>query len=333
MCADVHAQWFYGGPRGGVSIRSPFFSLDVGPYGRPPFAPPLVRRPFVVAPQVIYPVVPPPIVVVPAEPVAVVPSVSYRYGYGVRPYSQFHYEQQFAPGYVGQTSYESEINSGYVIENPSVQNNSPRSFRPQTPTQPLPENANDLRASLRSAAQQLNQSLSRMQQDQSEIWLDYLSPASVIDAVDQGAGSERFAELLRNFDGVAGNSQLVSIQRAAGFARTRQLLQQVADTPTPGSNDQSQSSQSVLKPVHSSFGDADSSRRTIAPVAAELPLPAPDPTPDLVGDQVDAPRSNRNGPTPAAPIQPAEKTFDADDTPAQAGDSPADAGESATKKL
>jgi hypothetical protein len=98
----------------------------------------------------------------------------------------------------------------------------PNRSNPQLPAESIPE-------AIRAAATRLSASLSR-RQDDGEIWLNYLAPGRIIQAVDQGRSADAVQDLLRNYDGVVANPELRAIIALDGFARTRQLLRQWIDS-------------------------------------------------------------------------------------------------------
>ena len=83
---------------------------------------------------------------------------------------------------------------------------------------------------LATAAEQLQVSLSTIQSDQAEVWLDYLAPGQVIDAYEKD-DTTTLAQLLKHYDGVAANTDLSAISGAQGFATTRSLMRDVVGEP------------------------------------------------------------------------------------------------------
>jgi hypothetical protein len=80
---------------------------------------------------------------------------------------------------------------------------------------------------LRRAAIRLQYSLS-LRQD-GDIWQNYLNPAAIIAAVDEGSASRSLADLIANYDGVVANRSLRPIYSASGFNETRELLRVYVD--------------------------------------------------------------------------------------------------------
>ncbi|KAA1261413.1 hypothetical protein LF1_39600 [Rubripirellula obstinata] len=89
----------------------------------------------------------------------------------------------------------------------------------------------DLRAdedSLLQSAGLLRQSLARRSND-ADIWLDYLNPDLIIDTIQSGGDGSDLQDLLRNYDGLSGNSDLSDLWIVPGFRRTHQGLRAYVD--------------------------------------------------------------------------------------------------------
>jgi hypothetical protein len=81
----------------------------------------------------------------------------------------------------------------------------------------------ELALQLRSATQQLSQSLTARQDG--DAWMHYLAPHRV-DALIQSGNSAELRELLTHYEGVLGNPQLRHITALNGFTATITLLRQ-----------------------------------------------------------------------------------------------------------
>jgi hypothetical protein len=154
------------------------------------------------------------------------PNFDIRYGI-----PQPHYQYRYAYPY-DQFQYRGDV-FGYRSARPPVAQIEPFSaqdFAPFPPNRSNPQlTAESIPEAIRAAATRLSASLSR-RQDDGEIWLDYLAPGRIIQAVDQGRSADAVQDLLRNYDGVVANPELRPIIALDGFARTRQLLRQWIDS-------------------------------------------------------------------------------------------------------
>lgn len=185
VASMADAQILRIGPFGGVRVRAPFVSVDVLPYGGGT----RVRAPFTAVDTGAY---------------------GDRYpGYRVPEY-------RGVPGYRPSPAYPPAYQlpayprGGYVYPQPDDR----QAARAATPT--------SVRSSLLAAAQQLKQSLSA-RRDDADVWLNYLQPDRIIDAIQRGESGESLRSLLRHYDGVA-NGGLTSISSERGFAETRRWL-------------------------------------------------------------------------------------------------------------
>ena len=142
----------------------------------------------------------------------------YRYSYGISADPLIASPHEF-PAYV----------PPIVAVEPLLEHRRRMMTGPELSQEAPPENLNE---SLRASATRLSASLSRRRND-GEIWLDYLSPGKIIQAIDQGLPPESLRELMRSYDGIVGNPDLASVASADGFARTRQLLRQWIDSSSP----------------------------------------------------------------------------------------------------
>lgn len=154
------------------------------------------------------------------------PNFDIRYGI-----PQPHYQYRYAYPY-DQFQYRGDV-FGYRSARPPVAQIEPFSaqdFAPFPPNRSNPQlTVESIPEAIRAAATRLSASLSR-RQDDGEIWLDYLAPGRIIQAVDQGRSADAVQYLLRNYDGVVANPELRPIIALDGFARTRQLLRQWIDS-------------------------------------------------------------------------------------------------------
>lgn len=268
------AQIVRWGP-GGVRIRAPFVSVDVSPYGGTS-----VRAPFTAVDSRVHGgyVYPPGVVVGPVPPIpfprVAVPAVPV---------------------------YPAPVYPGVVYPEPAA----PSTYQPARPTLDgtLPEQ-------LRSAAETLARSLA-VRRD-GDVWLDYLGPQKIIEAIDLGRSPSSLRPLVINYDGVLSNGSLVAIRSARGFAETRELLRAYVEggaVPTPASNASPNSPQAGV------IARPDAAVRTkpeptpSQPVEEALPLPAPDGTPGQAPEQ--APESGGPQspvPTPPSPRPPVTPT-------------------------
>lgn len=215
-CDHADAQYYRFGPRGGVSIRSPFFSMDV-PSWSPRYYGPVVAVP----------------------PIAPLPSYRY-YGYSYYPgysygYSRPPYGYLAVPGTSGfaiesRPSYAAPGYGNDVVDPYAYRGNVVKPIDPADPYSAARVNIDPVRTAdeLRIAAERLRQSLAA-RRDDSDVWLDYLRPDAVIDALNETNEAQpelgaTLQELLGHYDGVAGNPELRSIATTAGFDQTRRLL-------------------------------------------------------------------------------------------------------------
>lgn len=179
------------GPPSSVRVQTPFFSLNIGPGG---IAPPSY------------------------------PYYGYRYQ-TYRPSDSYGYRYESRPGY----RHPSDLyRPGPAVVSPVAPSADPGSYgRYQAgPGGGLPQvtaRPNFSLQELRQAAEALRASLSR-RPDDADVWLDYLQPDTIIADVVEGEPSPAMAALLRRYDGVTMNPDLVAITRLRGFHETRQLL-------------------------------------------------------------------------------------------------------------
>ncbi|WP_442509893.1 hypothetical protein SH528x_001494 [Novipirellula sp. SH528] len=142
--------------------------------------------------------------------------------------------------------------------------------------------------SLRRAAMQLQTSLSRRGGD-SDIWMDYLAPAEIVQSLDSGGMSnEMLQSRLRNYQGVTFNPELRWLTSLPGFAETRRQLENRVAIADTGDDTR----ESTPQPAVPTAAD-------ISPESAELPesLPLPLPKPDAAPNG-----ANIGQPTPAKPV-------------------------------
>lgn len=257
MTSVADAQVVRVGSFGGVSVRVPFVSVDVLPYGGGT----RVRSPF-----------------------TSVNTGAYRYGYpaGYALYSAPApvpvYRAPLYPAPVYFLPHYPE--AGNVNPEPNV-------YKSEwaAPSDSLPDR-------LIASAQQLKRSL-LLRRDDSDIWLDYLGPDRIIATIEGGESPGSLRTLLINYDGVVGNPDLWSITRASGFSQTHQLLRDFADRPSeasdtpmetplsnggsilvPGPDAESKGQTSAVKPAEKGWAE-DENKAGVE----ELPLPLPVPPP------------------------------------------------------
>lgn len=175
---------------------------------------------------------------------------------------------------------------GFVIQTPTI-------AAPITSASPQPEQTGDVGTVLRSSANQLRQAIASMSEENAEVWSDFLAPDKIVAAIENEDVSA-LSELLKNYDGVAGNKDLTNVTSMSGFARTRQLMRQIV-----GPEEDDVVSDTV--PTKGAAQPAKTTESSKAKVAEEeiTELPAPLPEPET--------NSNTNdGPTLATPVKPAE---------------------------
>jgi len=296
------AGQFYGfGPSSGVSIQTPFFSLNSPSGYGPSYWGPGYRGPGYLSPSYRGLGFPFPHDRGPSVGVFPLPSdryyeyqrfPSYGYGYG--------YGDSFGYGYLatpGISSLRIETAPGYFgLTNDSLPHRvipaDPYHYRgdvvtPRDPRLPPPvgpyssarAQVDDALASvdpqrfsdeLRIAAEQLRQSL-LSRRDDGDVWLDYLNPDLIIDALLEAddLSPETFdaiGELLPRYDGVVGNPQLRSVTQTSGFARTRSLLRQwLTRHPTD--------------PAGQDAGETSAARESLPMPSADERVPPAEPTP------------------------------------------------------
>lgn len=255
LASVADAQFVRVGPFGGVSVRAPFVSVDTLPFGGGA----RVRAPFVS-----------------------VDTRAYSFGYGYRPYPYPSYRPY------GQVFYDPVL-PGYsspVYGTPSY----PRVVYPQSgQTQAAKPAVNDptVPGRLRASAERLKRSLTLRRND-SDVWLNYLAPDQIVQAIDSSAAPESLRDLLRNYEGVIGNASLRSVSSAAGFGETLQLLRTFVNMPTAsnagaaattnGPSDAA-SPPPPPKPEPTPATEVQPADKADQPDSEELPLPPPAPTP------------------------------------------------------
>ncbi len=277
LTSDVSAQLVQIGRFGGVRIRVPFVSVDVAPGGAT-----RVRAPFtsVNTPGYGIPVYPS------------YPTLPRRPYYGPTPIYHAPAPVYPHPGYGTPLTYsplESQSYFGHTEPSGTIETTQANSFgnsviAPAKPRSVIPseiQTGDD--TLLRASAIRLEQSLAARGED-AEVWITYLNPKAIVNLVDSEPNeSAKFAERLRNFDGVVANPELRWLVSLPGFAETRQQLhRRVGASP-------SESLLPIAEPSVSSnaIGDA------IKPGISEpLLLPTPD--------------RKTNEPTPATPLKPAD---------------------------
>ena len=294
------AQFYRFGPRGGVSIQSPFFSMNVPTspsyYGRNYYG----RRYY--GPTIAVP------------PIAPVPSYRY-YGYSYYPGYPFGYSYSSRPysyGYApGTSSFRLEIRPGYPSYGYRSPAADPYAYRGNviTPSpspdpyavgrvpvdEPSPIDPVRLKDDLRIAAEQLRQSLA-LRRDDSDVWLDYLQPGAIIDALNDADASQHpgeiFRELVGHYDGVAGNPDLRSVASAQGFDRTRRLLRIWVEGPSAtGAVASTPPVAPEAQPNGAAKNESDPGAGEESAVdGGELPVPQPDPVADEASDSASSKR-------------------------------------------
>ena len=144
-------------------------------------------------------------------------------------------------------------------------------------------NAPDL-LTLRNAAETLRATLAR-RADEGAIWLEYLRPDLIVDAVDSGKLTQQVRDLATRYNGVTMNRELTSITRLAGFEQTRRQL----NLWIGGSTSDEVGQQAELQaPLESDAG----------------PTPAPAPAPATSPEQGSAAEQDESQPAPPAELLP-----------------------------
>ncbi len=265
VAQTCHAQIVRIGGFGGVSVRAPFVSVDVGPYGPygvyggtrvvAPFTsvysygPAFPYRRAVVGVPMYPPL--PPFGLVPAIP-AYPAIAAYRvpvYPVPVPVVEQVVYEEPSIPV------------EGYQVTRPSLDGH--------------------VTEDLRRAAIRLQYSLS-LRHD-GDVWLDYLGPARIVSAIDQGDTTSSLADLIQNYDGVVANRNLRAVYSASGFNETRELLRVYVDMQPAQAQVSPRAAKPPVAPQPAPPVDAASEENS-----EDLPAPAPD-------------DANAKRPTPAPP--------------------------------
>ena len=253
------AQIVRWGPGGGVRVRAPFVSVDVSPFGGA-----RVRAPFTAVDSRVYGgyVYPPGVVVGPVPPVPPFPFPGFPgFPPAVIPVPA-------VPGVV----YPESAPLGYQSARPDL-------------SLPLPEQ-------LRAAAEVLAQTLA-VRQD-GDVWLEYLGPQQIIEAIDLGRPPASLQDLVIHYDGVVSNRSLVSIQSARGFAETRDLLKiYVSGGSTPQALQQDLAPNPTIAPSAAVRTQPDSP--SVVPQGEPLPVPKAEPAPQTTAPTPPPP------PTPQPP--------------------------------
>ncbi len=201
LSSVADAQIVRVGPFGGVSVRAPFVSVDTSPWGGT-----RVRAPFTSVNTGVY--------------------RGWGYGYYGHVYHHHHYAPRYVVPVPPPVTVYRPVVPVTVYEPVPVPVYQPPAYRSYSvPTAIGSADPRLLAEQLRAAAVRLERSLSS-RRDDSDVWLNYLQPRQIINAIDQGADPEGLRGLLANYDGVVGNVQLVSIRSARGFSETRSLLRQ-----------------------------------------------------------------------------------------------------------
>lgn len=196
MASVADAQFVRVGPFGGVSVRAPFVSVDTLPMGGGA----RVRAPFVS-----------------------INTRAYSFGYRGYPYGYSRY--------YGQVFYDPVL-PRYAPPVYAIPRQ-PRIVYPQPDSTRVVKPAIDdatVPSLLRASALQLKRSLS-LRRDDSDVWLEYLAPDRIVQAIDSSAAPSSLRDLLVHYEGVIGNSSLQSISGSNGFLDTLQLLRSYVNRP------------------------------------------------------------------------------------------------------
>ncbi len=241
--SDAHSQ-IRVGPFGGVSVRVPFVSVDVLPFGGGT----RVRAPFTSVGTGLY-----------GGRYIDDGASRYGYGYGYRGYPRPYYYDPVpviavpvpvpAPAYPPYLSsdylersyvypepyddglgYSDELDRSYAYGDRELGSSvldSP--VNPYQSARPSVTSSRSLPDDLREAATRLARGLSR-RRDDADVWLDYLRPDLIVDTIDQGGAPSELQTLFLNYEGLSGNSQLSDVWVVDGFRQTHQLLRQFLET-------------------------------------------------------------------------------------------------------
>ncbi len=192
---------------GGVHVRALFVSVDVLPWGGGT----RVRAPFTSVNTGVY--------------------GSYRYGY---PSAYYSYRGYYVPGSVIYDPVPvyppATVYPPVTVYQPVPAYPAQGAAAPATRAESFRVTAAELNERLRTSAMRLSESLSR-RRDDGDIWMNYLAPNRIVDAIDHNADPGTVRDLVANYDGVSANPQLGSISTASGFAETRALLRQFVSVP------------------------------------------------------------------------------------------------------
>ena len=239
-------------------------------------APTVVARPTVAVAPI--PVAPPVYAARPTYVAPVAPSFSFQYS---NPYSGVNVSYGVSTeSYVAPVALSAPLPQSSVVQ------------------QAAPVGGNE--GSLPEAAQQLHESLSRMETDQAEVWLDYLDPMKVAVAYEQEDVST-IAQLLQHYDGVALNQELSSITSAPGFGQTRQLMREIV-----GLAEDVAAEPSGVAPIT----NAEATTVELAPVPPKpsaRPTPAKMPTPAKIAPAVQEPADQEPAPEAPTAEEPADE--------------------------
>ncbi|MFK8113626.1 MAG: hypothetical protein AB8B91_15600 [Rubripirellula sp.] len=265
---SAQAQLVRVGAFGGVSVRAPFVRVNVLPFGMGT----QVRAPF-----------------------TSVNTRAYALGYSGYYGQVYHPPRYYAPAPVYRVPvYHVQPIPVYVtpvVRTQTIQSAPMNRVRYQT-TRPAYTPGPSLSASmpgagnfsspaqLRQAAESLKRSLAS-RPDDADVWLEYLAPQKIIDALDGNESHESLRMLQANYEGVVGNPSLTSIRAASGFTATYQSLRQHVGQASPQANEDSATT------VLSTSDDKTDEPTLAAPVKAATPdsteeieeLAAPVPTP------------------------------------------------------
>ncbi|MGB7326839.1 MAG: hypothetical protein WBD31_18325 [Rubripirellula sp.] len=270
---------------GGTRVRAPFTSVNTGlyrsgfGYGYDPYRGPRLydrgygygsyydRHDYYFDHPAILPI-PAPVYPVPAYPVPVYPVPSY--GSGLYGGPDYVYTEPYAV--TRPDRYLDDELDGYRAGRPMVPPAQDSSARLSTGTVSI----ETLAADLRFAAARLSRSLSQ-RRDDADVWQDYLKPDFIMETIDRGGLASELQSLLLNYEGLSGNSELSSIWVEDGFRQTHQLLRDFVQADVAaGSAD---SGSSILEDA------AGASRRNTEPTEAapikkaadaeQLPTPRP----------------------------------------------------------
>ncbi len=259
---SAQAQLVRVGPFGGVNISVPFVSVDVLPFGGGT----RVRAPFTSVDTRLY---------------AYAPYFGRPAFYGSGYYGHYHYPPIYpepihpAPGYGWNVpAYPPPAYLHPAYPHPEYLQPEYPQYSDHDPAYAAQAGSESSVEQLRMSAMQLSHSFST-RRDDADIWLDYLRPEEIIATIDRGDSLRSLSELLKNYDGVAGNSELTSIWSIDGFWQTHRLLRElIQSSRSVPANPSAPGEPTLAEPLPAES----SAKEPVPPATGEkeaMPVPAP----------------------------------------------------------